>query len=466
MTNSNGRLMRKLMGIVPLFIAAPMLLAACGGDATQTPIAPATATTGAVATATTAMAAPTATTAMAAPTATTAAVATATKGTASGGEGVPTGSANVTIWYGYTGAEADNFQKALDDLKAKNPDFKVTALAVPFDSLQSKFTTEAATGAGPDVLLGANDWAGPLADAGLLADLGTMSNLSSVTANLIPSSLDVSKYNGKQVGITANLKNVALYYNSDIVKTVPKTTDEMLTTASSVATGNVKYGLALNAGFYAAVGYNYAFGGKLFNADNKSVDLTTQGTQDWLNFYKKAAGTPGVFVKSGADSDIDTFFKTGQAAMVINGPWALGDYQKALGKDKVKVAVAPSTPSGGKFAPFVGGDVYYVNDASKNKDAALALIGYMMSTPVQQNFVNNAGQISTNTKVDLSTNPALQGFVDQSKQGTPFPNFSAMSQVWTPGGDMITSVIDGKADAATAAKTANDAINTAIKAMP
>jgi len=452
MVNSNGRLMRKLMGIVPLFIAAPMLLAACGGDTTPTTGAAATATKGTTAAAT-------ATTAMAAPTNTT--------GTASGGsEGVPTGSANVTIWYGYTGAEAENFQKALDDLKTKNPDFKVTALAVPFDSLQSKFTTEAATGAGPDVLLGANDWAGPLADAGLLADLGTMSNLSMYTANLIPSSLDVSKYNGKQVGITANLKNVALYYNSDIVKTVPKTTDEMLTTASSVATGNVKYGLALNAGFYAAVGYNYAFGGKLFNADNKTVDLTTQGTQDWLNFYKKAAGTPGVFVKSGADSDIDTFFKTGQAAMVINGPWALGDYQKALGKDKVKVAVAPSTPSGGKFAPFVGGDVYYVNDASKNKDAALALIGYMMSTPVQQNFVNNAGQISTNTKVDLTTNPALQGFVDQSKQGTPFPNFSAMSQVWTPGGDMITSVLDGKADAATAAKTANDAINTAIKAMP
>lgn len=288
MANSNSRFMRKLMGIVPLFIAAPMLLAACGGDATQTPIAPATATTGAVATATTAAVAPTATKATVA-TATTAAVATATKGTASGGEGVPTGSANVTVWYGYTGAEADNFQKALDDLKTKNPDFKVTALAVPFDQLQSKFTTEAATGAGPDVLLGANDWAGPLADAGLLADLGTMSNLSSVTANLIPSSLDVSKYNGKQVGITANLKNVALYYNSDIVKTVPKTTDEMLTTASSVATGNVKYGLALNAGFYAAVGYNYGFGGKLFNADNKSVDLTTQGTQDWLQCQRKHA---------------------------------------------------------------------------------------------------------------------------------------------------------------------------------
>jgi maltose-binding protein MalE len=437
--------MRKLTGIVPVLIAAPMLLAACGGDATPTtaPAANATATTatGGAATATTA-------------------------GGSTSTEGVPAGAANVTIWYGYTGAEADTFTKALNDLKTKNPDFKVTALAVPFDSLQSKFTTEAATGSGPDVLLGANDWAGPLADAGLLADLGTMSDLAATTANLVPSSMDVAKYNDKQYGVTANLKNVALYYNSDLVKSVPKDTDDWLTMASSLATGNVKYGLALNAGFYHAVGYNFAFGGKLFNDDHKSVDLTTQGTTDWLNFYKKAAGTPGVFVKAGADSDIDTFFKTGEAAMVINGPWALGDYQKALGKDKVKVAVAPNTPSGGKFAPFVGGDVYYVNASSKNQAAALALIGYMMSTPVQQNFVNDAGQISTNSKVDLSTNPVLQGFVDQSKQGTPSPTFSAMGAVWTPGGDMITSVLDGKADAAAAAKTANDAINTAIAAMP
>jgi maltose-binding protein MalE len=426
MANENSRFMRKLMGIVPVLIAAPMLLAACGGDATPTTKA----------------------------------------GGGLSADGIPVGAANVTIWYGYTGAEADTLTKALNDLKTKNADFKVTALAVPFDSLQSKFTTEAATGSGPDVLLGANDWAGPLVDAGLLTDLGTMSDLSAYTANLVPSSMDVSKYNGKQYGVTANLKNVALYYNSDLVKDVPKDTDALLTQASSLATGNVKYGLALNAGFYAAVGYNYAFGGKLFNADTKTVDLTTQGTADWLNFYKKAAGTPGVFAKSGADSDIDTFFKTGEAAMVINGPWALGDYQKALGKDKVKVAVAPNTPSGGKFAPFVGGDVYYVNASSKNQAAALALIGYMMSTGVQQNFVNDAGQISTNSKVDLSTNPALQGFVDQSKQGTPFPNFSAMSAVWTPGGDMITSVLDGKATAEEAAKTTNDAINTAIKAMP
>jgi arabinogalactan oligomer/maltooligosaccharide transport system substrate-binding protein len=374
---------------------------------------------------------------------------------------VPQGSADITLWHGYTGAEADTLTKAVQQLSQRNPTFKVTLLAVPFDQLKNKYTTEAATGGGPDVLIGQQDWTGDLAEAGIAADLGTMDNLSSVTADLVPSSLDVAKYNDKQYGITANLKNVALYYNSDIVKTVPKDTDEMLSSAASMVNGNVQYGLALNTGFYANVGYNFAFGGKLFE-DNTHVDLTEQGTADWLNWLKKAASTPGVFAKAGADADIDNLFKTGAAGMVINGPWALGDYQKALGKDKVKVAVAPGTPSGGKFAPFVGGDIYYINSASKNQKAALDLIAYIMSPGVQQMFVNDAGQISTNSKVDLSANPQLQGFVDQAKQGTPFPNFPAMGKVWDPGGNMITSVTDGKATAEDAAKKANDDINAAI----
>ncbi|MEO8285430.1 MAG: extracellular solute-binding protein [Chloroflexota bacterium] len=471
---------KKLAGVTPLLLVSSMLLAACGDAATATPPA-ATATTGSGAveatattgggasdaTATSGLAgAETPTIGTAEATATTGGAAggtTPTTGTggAAGGAMVPQGTANLTFWHGYTGAEADTLTKALQQLTTKSPDFKVNLLAVPFDQLKNKFTTEAATGGGPDVLIGPPDWIGELADAGLIVDLSTMDTLNTVTADLVPTSLDIAKYDGKQYGVTANLKNVALYYNSDIVKEVPKDTDALLSGANAMVAGNVKYGLALNTGFYNAVGYNFAFGGKLFT-DPKTVDLTQQGTIDWLNWLKKAKDTPGVFAKAGADADIDNLFKTGVAGMVLNGPWALGDYQKALGKDKVKVAVAPSTPSGGKFAPFVGGDIYYINASSKDQKSALALIGYMMSSDVQQMFVDEAGQLSTNSKIDLSANPELQNFVEQSKQGTPFPNFPAMGKVWDPAGNMITEVMDGKTEAAAAAKAANDAINQAI----
>ena len=370
----------------------------------------------------------------------------------------PEGSGDITLWHGYTGAEADTLQKAVDAVKAKNPNFKITLLAVPFDQLQNKYTTEASTGGGPDLLIGPSDWIGAFADASIIASLDGMQMTPSITSRLLPSSLNVAKYNGKLYALPVNMKNVALYYNKDLVKSVPKTTDEMLTMAGTLATGNVKYGVALNAGFYHAVGYNFAYGGKLFS-DPKHVDLNTQGTIDWLTWLKKAKESKGVFAKSGADQDIDNLFKTGGAAMVINGPWALGDYQKALGKDKVGVAVAPSTAKGGKFAPFVGTENYFVNAASKSQTQALAFVKYIASAGVQQMFVDKAGHISTNTMVDLSENPLLDSFVAQA---TPFPNFPAMGKVWDPAGNMINEVLDGKASPADAAKKANDAINAAI----
>jgi arabinogalactan oligomer / maltooligosaccharide transport system substrate-binding protein len=372
----------------------------------------------------------------------------------------PEGAGTITLWHGYTGSEAATLQKAVKMLTDKNANFKVNLLAVPFDQLQNKFTTEASTGGGPDLLIGPSDWVGGFAEAGLIAEMSG-ETVNALTAPLLASTLNVARYNNKLWGLPTSMKNVALYYNKSLVRTLPKNTDEMLTMAGSLATGNVQYGVAINAGFYHAVGYNFAFGGKLFN-NPKQVDLTTPGTIAWLNWMKKAKESRGVFIKAGADDDINNLFKTGKAAMVINGPWALEDYEKSLGRDKVGVAIAPGTASGGKFAPFVGTENYYLNANKKDNKAALDFLAFISSPGVQSLFVREAGQISTNQKVDLSSNPALVPFVQQAAQGSVFPNFPAMGQVWTPAGDMITKVLDGKATPEQAAKEASDAINKAI----
>jgi maltose-binding protein MalE len=372
----------------------------------------------------------------------------------------PAGSGQITLWHGYTGAEADTLTKAVKMLTDKNPNFKVTLLAVPFDQLKNKFTTEAATGGGPDLVIGPNDWIGEFAEAGIIQPLDEVEGSKPLVSGLTPAAVGVTTYNNKLYGIPTSMKNVALYYNKDLVKTLPKNLDDMVTMAGTLATGKVTYGLALNGGFYHAVGFNYAFGGKLFT-DATHVDLTTKGTVDWLTWMKKAHDSKGVFAKAGADGDIDNLFKTGAAAMVINGPWALADYQKALGKDKVGVAIAPNTAAGGKFAPFVGTENYFVNAGTKNEKAAVQFVTFIVSSGIARLFVD-AGQISTNPNVDLSSNSSLQAFVDQAAQGTPFPNVPAMGKVWDPAGNMITEVLDGKASPADAAKKASDAINAAI----
>ena len=56
-----------------------------------------------------------------------------------------------------------------------------------------------------------------------------------------------------------------------------------------------------------------------------------------LTFIQNAKGTPNVI----ADADggkLDAAFKDGKVGFVFNGPWATGDYVKALGADKLGIA--------------------------------------------------------------------------------------------------------------------------------
>ena len=125
--------------------------------------------------------------------------------------------------------------------------------------------------------------------------------------------------------------------------------------------------------------------------------------------------------------------------------------------------VAPSTPSGSKFAPFVGVENMYMSANVKDTKSVMAFLTYMDSAGVQTLFVKEAGQTSTNQKVDVGgANKNPVPFVQQAAQGSVLPNFPAMGQVWDPASAMITKVLDGKATAGAAAREATEAINRAI----
>ncbi len=143
--------MKKWFALLSVLVVLSVLVTACGGGATPTQ-APA-------AQATEAPAATTAPEATSAPAPTTAPEPTAAPA-ATGGEG------EVVLWHGWTGAEADKLTEVIAAFQTANPGVTVAPLAVPFDQLKNKFTTEASTGGGPDLLIGPKDWIGARRDGG------------------------------------------------------------------------------------------------------------------------------------------------------------------------------------------------------------------------------------------------------------------------------------------------------------
>jgi arabinogalactan oligomer / maltooligosaccharide transport system substrate-binding protein len=376
-------------------------------------------------------------------------------------------SGNITLWHGWTGAEADTLNgPVLDAWKAKNPNATVEVLAVTFDQLKNKFSTEAATGGGPDLLIGPLDWVGELATGELISPLDEMAT-DDVTGAFLPATVDALRYDGQLYGLPESFEAVALYHNTDLVATAPANTNEVYEMSAAMAEG--VYGLALFSNFYHPAGYLFGFGAKLFDDQNKSA-LNSPETVEFLNWIKSFGdgSKPGLFQQND-DAAISSLFKEGKAGMVINGPWALGDYAGALGEDKVAVAPLPVISEKGDAAPkpFLGVKHIMMNANTEGDQATLAFefMKFFTGPESAGPLAEGAGHLPANTSVDVSGNPIAQAFVKQAENATPLPTIPEMGQVWTPAGDMITQAISGDKAPEEAAAEAQDKINSAIEQM-
>jgi arabinogalactan oligomer/maltooligosaccharide transport system substrate-binding protein len=374
-------------------------------------------------------------------------------------------SGKLVLWHGWTGAEADTLNNdILPAWKTANPNVEVQALAVPFDQLKNKYSTDTATGGGPDLLIGPADWVGELATGELIAPLDEMAT-SDITDAYLPATVDQLKFDGKLYGMPESFECVALYYNTDLVKEAPKDTNEVYTVSAAMPSGT--YGLALLSNFYHPAGFLFGFGGQLFD-DQKKCILNSPETVNFLTWLGNFTTKPGLFQQND-DGAISSLFKSAKAGMVVNGPWALGDYTGALGEDKVKVAPLPliSEHDNGPAKPFLGVKHIMMNSNIEGDQANLAFefMKFFTGPDSAGPLAEKAGHLPANKSIDVSANPIAQAFVKQAETATPTPTIPEMGQVWDPAGAMITAVLAGDQKPDAAAKDAEDKINKAIQNM-
>jgi arabinogalactan oligomer / maltooligosaccharide transport system substrate-binding protein len=128
--------------------------------------------------------------------------------------------------------------------------------------------------------------------------------------------------------------------------------------------------------------------------------------------------------------------------MIINGPWALGDYKKA----KIDFGIAPfPTPPGAKnpWGPFLGVQGVVVNAYSKNKTEAVNFAKTLVSGKNLVSFNQAGGRIpvSKSAAKSLEKDPVVAGFSRVFALGTPMPNIPEMGKVWGPWGNAISLAI-------------------------
>jgi arabinogalactan oligomer/maltooligosaccharide transport system substrate-binding protein len=254
---------------------------------------------------------------------------------------------------------------------------------------------------------------------------------------------------GKLYGVPESLKAVTLWYNKDMIKEAPKTTDDLKKLMEGGTPVSINYGCYHMYGFYSA------FGGNIFDSSWKVV-ADQGGVVDAFTFLNDAYQLQKKNGWAMNDSDGLAPFSEGKLAAIMNGNWAMGDYKKALG-DKLAVAPLPAGPAG-PAKPMLGVDGFYINPNSANQEAAVAVALYLTNAASQTVMMNEAGHVPVRTDVSI-TDPLIQGLVDAFNTGATIrPQVPELGKYWSNfcGTDQV---FEAGTPAADWVKTAAEAAN-------
>ncbi len=346
------------------------------------------------------------------------------------------------------------------------------AVQVIAKDLQTNYVTANTAGNGPDVVIGAHDWIGNLVQNGAIDPVQLSDQQKAAFA---PVAIKAVTYSGQTYGLPYALESIALYRNTEVVPTAPKTFEEVVTSGlAAVKAKKVQSALNLQVGqngdAYHMQPLFTSGGGYLFGT-NAEGDYNPQdvgiGKPASIAAAKKIAALgeegQGVLKRSVAPENSIALFASGKAAYLVSGPWALTDLEKA----GLKYDITPIPAfSGGKPAqPFTGVQAFYVASKGKNKQFAQEFVTNAVNTPETMKVLFDAeprppAMTSVLDQVSGS-NPDVAKFAEAAKAGQVLPAIPAMAAVWEPLGKAQAAIIGG-ADPTKTMQTAAKTITSAI----
>lgn len=326
-------------------------------------------------------------------------------------------------------------------------------------TIKDDFIQQVPTGKGPDITMGAHDWAGELSTNGVVAPL----ELGDSAADYLPIAIDAATYDGSVYLLPYAVENIAVLRNTALVPEAPANFDDMIAKGKAAGLAQpfvVEQGAEGNP--YHLYPFQTAFGAPVFGTNDKGYDAAdlqignAGGDQfaTWLGSQGKN-GT-GVF-NTDIDGDIaKQAFLDGTAAFWLTGPWNVGAAVDA-GID-VAIDTVPS-PTADVASPFAGVKGFYLSSESKNKVAANDfLVNYIGTEDVQLELFK-AGNVLPALKAAAETasaDPIIAGFAAVGEQAVPMPAIPAMGAVWQYWGIAQAEIINGADPVATWQKLATD----------
>jgi arabinogalactan oligomer/maltooligosaccharide transport system substrate-binding protein len=377
-------------------------------------------------------------------------------------------SAELVVWHAYRGAEKSAFEKVVSIYNQSGAADKVKTLAVPFDAYADKITAAVPRGRGPDVFIFAQDRLGGWVEGGQTVESIDFYLEDETVESLLPNMMDAMTYRGTVYGLPFNYKSITLIYNKAIIADPPRTSSELVKVAKGLTDASVgKFGLAYeysNYFFHAAL--MNAFGGAVF-ADGGSPVIDQQANIDAVKLMMKWYKQDGILPADPSSALIGTLFNSGNAAMVLSGPWFLAEIE---GVDFGLATLPVIEEAGGApMRPWLTVEGVYVSAGSAHKESAYEFAKFLVTEEAARVMALEGRQLPTNRAVyedpAVASDPILTAFRKQLETAVPMPNFAEMTLMWSPVTTAMNKIVKGSASPEAALQEAQKEVASSIAAL-
>lgn len=333
-------------------------------------------------------------------------------------------------------AEYVNYIKDIKTKFEKQHHVKVTVIEKDMADQIDALPLDGPAGKGPDVFIGGVE---DLGHGGHLLELNKMH-----AKEFKKNQWDIDTIKGKVYGVPLTTEALMMFYNKDLVSEAPKTFQDLEKIASDSRYMS-KYeegkttGFLVNWGdFYNSAGLLAGYGGYVFGKDNtdpkniginspdsiKGIEYAMQWYQKWPSSMLDNTTTVGNFVNQA--------FIDKNAAVVINGPWAVNDYKDA--GINLGIAPIPKLDNGQDYKPFISGKNWVVSAYTKVPKLAKEWVNYATNAENAYKLYKVNGEAPANQKalqkVIAENDPVVSTIDYEQKVGIPVPIIREMTEVY------------------------------------
>ena len=367
----------------------------------------------------------------------------------------------VVLWHAQRAAEQEALERFVADLNARERDYRVTVLAVPYDAFLDKITAAIPRGRGPDVFIAPHDRIGDWAEAGTVAAVDDVLP-GDVADSLHDGLLAATRYKGAHYGVPLAFKSLALWRNLDLAPTAPATLSE-LERAAVAATKDGTYGLVYeNRILFFHAPLLHGFGGRLFADDGRPV-LDDPKNVASVRYAMKLGRELNVVPQEVNGTLTTSLFNAGKAAFIVTGPWSRGEIDPA-----VRFAVSPlpvvdvgdDAAAARRMTPFLTVEAAMISGKTEKRPLAVRLAKELAGLESSERRLVQALQPVAHRGAWRALDAAkpddrafLTAFLAQLPATVPTPNSPAMKAMWSPADAAIgESMGQGKDPAVTLAE--------------